>query len=299
MSIVLATKGLVKRYGRRKALDGFTLAVPSGATLGLVGRNGSGKTTWMMSVAGFVKPDAGSIDILGRGTFDAAVHGGLFGILPQDSELLPEARVEESLLQWGRLQGMSADSAANAARRLLAAFNLSDRAKASYRSLSHGMRKRLMSAQAFLGDPEIVLLDEPLGGLDPVEADRLRRFILARRGRQTMVISSHDLDDIERLCTHVAFVENGRVVKMTTLRSLTSDSGRVVYELASEPAASAIAESEDGFRVSIKDLKVQVDFDPDHHALKDVNARFLPILLPFGILSVNAGKSLEEVYLGK
>lgn len=299
MSAAISTKGLVKRYGRRRALDGFTLAVPSGATVGLVGCNGSGKTTWMMSVAGFVKPDGGEIDILGRGAFDAGVHGGLLGILPQDSELPPDSRPGELLAQWGMLQGMTRAKAEDASRRLLASFNLADRANASYRSLSHGMRKRLLSAQAFLGDPKVVLLDEPLGGLDPVEADRLRNFILARRARQTMVISSHDLGDIERLCTHVAFVEAGRVVKMTTLRSLTADSGRVVYELAAEPSQEALAAPDEGWAVSASGLRVQVDFDPSRHAAQDVNAYFLPRLLPFGVVSVNSGKTLEDVYLGR
>ena len=194
---------------------------------------------------------------------------------------------------------MSASAATSAARRLLAAFNLSDRANASFRSLSHGMRKRLMCAQAFLGDPDLVLLDEPLGGLDPVEADRLRGFILSRRGRETMVISSHDLADVERLCTHVAFVEAGRVVKMNTLRSLTADSGRVVYELASEPSAEALAAPDGGWRVSADGCRVQVDFEPSGCSAQDVNAYFLPRFLPFGVVSVNAGKSLEDVYLNK
>lgn len=299
MNVAISTTGLVKRYGRRRALDGFTLAVPSGATVGLVGRNGSGKTTWMMSVAGFVRPDGGTMDILGRGAFDAAVHGGRLGILPQDSQLPPDSRATELLVQWGRLQGMSSKQASSAAGKLLSAFNLSGRADAPYRSLSHGMRKRLMSAQAFLGDPEIVLLDEPLNGLDPVEADRLRSFILARRGRQTIVISSHDLGDVERLCTHVAFVEAGRVVKMTTLRSLTSESGRVVYELASCPASGALDAIGEGWSISVDGIRVQVDFDPSRHAVQDVNAYFLPRLIPFGVVSVNAGRSLEDVYLGR
>ena len=114
-----------------------------------------------------------------------------------------------------------------------------------------------------------------------------------------MVISSHDLGDIERLCTHVAFVEAGRVAKMTTLRSLTADSGRVVYELAASPSQDALAAPDEGWAVSASGLRVQVDFDPTRYAAQDVNAHFLPRLLPFGVVSANAGKSLEDVYLGK
>ena len=83
MNEAVITRGLVKRYGRHRALDGFTLAVPAGSITGLVGRNGAGKTTWMMTVAGFVLPDAGEVNILGSGPFDARRHGGRFTILPQ------------------------------------------------------------------------------------------------------------------------------------------------------------------------------------------------------------------------
>ena len=225
MNEAVITRGLVKRYGRHRALDGFTLAVPAGSITGLVGRNGAGKTTWMMTVAGFVLPDAGEVNILGSGPFDARRHGGRFTILPQDSDLPNEGRVRALLVNYARLQGLTARAAAESADRLIAAFNLTDKARAPIRALSHGMRKRVMVAQAFLGSPEVVMLDEPLSGLDPVEADRLRAFLLSLKGRTTLVVSSHQLDDIEKLCTHVAFVADGKVERMETLRALTSAAG--------------------------------------------------------------------------
>ena len=217
----LETRNLVKRYGRRRVLDGFTLAVPRGAVLGLVGANGAGKTTWMMTVAGLLRPASGTIDILGGGPFDAAVHAGRLALLPQDSELPLEATPMGLFYRFGRLQGLSADAARHSAAEVLKAVNLADRAKSSIRSLSHGMRTRVRVAQCFLGNPELVLLDEPLNGLDPLEADRLRRFLRSRAGNQTIIISSHNLHDVEQLCTHVAFVENGRVTRMDTLSELT------------------------------------------------------------------------------
>ena len=217
----LETRNLVKRYGRRRVLDGFTLAVPRGAVLGLVGANGAGKTTWMMTVAGLLRPSSGTIDILGGGPFDAAVHAGRFALLPQDSELPLEATPMGLFYRFGRLQGLSAEVARRSAAEVLKSVNLADRARSSIRSLSHGMRTRVRVAQCFLGNPELVLLDEPLNGLDPLEADRLRKFIRARAGKQTIVISSHNLHDVEQLCSHVALVENGKVVRMDTLAELT------------------------------------------------------------------------------
>ena len=240
IGFALETRGLVKRYGFRRVLDGFTLAVPRGAVLGLVGANGAGKTTWMMTVAGLLRPTSGTIDILGNGPFDAAVHSGRFALLPQDSELPLEATPAGLLYRFGRLQGLSANEARRSAAEVLAAVNLADRAKSSIRSLSHGMRMRVRAAQCFLGNPELVLLDEPLNGLDPLEADRLRRFIRAHAGRQTIVVSSHNLHDVEQLCTHVAFVEKGRVTRMDTLGALTR--GRSLEKVYLEQAGDRPAE---------------------------------------------------------
>jgi len=221
--MAVVTRNLVKRYGRRRALDGFSLAVPVGCVLGLVGANGAGKTTWMMSVAGLVRPDEGEISVLERGPFDAHVHSGRVALLPQDSDLPLETTPEGFLFGLGRLQGLSASESRTEASRVLAAVNLEDRAKASVRALSHGMRKRLMAAQCFLGNPELVLLDEPMNGLDPEETVRLRHLLLDCAGERTVVVSSHDLSGLERICTHVAFVEAGRVVRFAPLAELTAD----------------------------------------------------------------------------
>ena len=222
--LAVSSKGLVKTYGRRHALDGFTLDVPEGCVMGLVGPNGAGKTTWMMAVAGLVRTDAGTVGLFGSShPFTAAAHSGRLAILPQDSELPLESTPEGFLYGLARLQGLSADVAKASARKVLEAVNLADRAKASIRSLSHGMRKRLMAAQCFLGEPDLILLDEPMNGLDPEEAVRFRNLILSRREGCTVVISSHNLADLEKFCTHVTFVRDGKVVKTAALKDLTAD----------------------------------------------------------------------------
>ena len=298
MNEAIVTRALVKRYGRHAALDGFTLTVPRGSITGLVGRNGAGKTTWMMTVAGFVRPNSGEVSILARGPFDAAIHAGRFSILPQDSELPNEGRVRALLVGYGRLQGLSKKGAAQSADALIAAFNLSDKANSPIRALSHGMRKRVAVAQAFLGEPEVVMLDEPLSGLDPVEADRLRAFILSRRGKTTIVVSSHQLDDIERLCTHVAFVADGKVERMETLRALTSDAGRVAYTLKAKPADLAALEAAcPGVRLAEEGGLLVAEF-PAELSVEAVNAALLPRLLNFGVLAVQPGRSLADAYLG-
>ena len=282
----IVTRNLVKRRGRHHALDGFTLIVPRGSIMGLVGANGAGKTTWMMTVAGFLHPDAGEIDVLGGGPFDAAIHAGRFSILPQDSALPLESSPRTALYRFGRLQGLSPDSARRSAEAALAAVNLADRAASPVRTLSHGMRKRVMVAQCFVGQPEVVLLDEPLNGLDPHEADRLRRLILAQRGRRTVVVSSHNLQDIERLCTHVAFVEKGRVTRM---------------DVAAEPAdreALAAAAPDVAFEWREHESVLVCTFGEAAGGIAAVNRRLLPALLAqTDVLAVSSGLSLEEAFL--
>ena len=309
IGVVLGTRDLVKVYGRRRALDGFTLTVPQGAVMGLVGPNGAGKTTWMMTVAGFLRPTSGMIDILGRGPFDAVVHSGRIAILPQDSELPLEATPSELLYRYGRLQGLSPAAARASVAEVLAAVNLADRAHNAVRTLSHGMRKRAMLAQCFIGSPELVLLDEPLNGLDPAEQDRMRRFILSRRGRQTIVVSSHNLNDIEILCSHVAFVEKGRVARTSTVRALTASAGRAEYVLARVPSprdaldaalAAALPTVRFTWRVGAENGATLVcTFDAASMDAAAVNHAVLPVLLAHAdVLSVSTGVSLEQAYLG-
>ncbi len=295
----IVTENLVKRYGRGCGLNGFSLSVPAGATMGLVGRNGAGKTTWMMIVAGFVLPSSGSVDILRRGAFSAARHGGRLSILPQDSELPLEARTRELLVRYARLQGLSPAASEKSADSLVAAFNLEAHAGKRIRTLSHGMRKRVMVAQAFIGEPEIVLLDEPLSGLDPVEADRMRDFIRARRGCQTMVISSHYLDDIEKLCTHAAFIDGGKLERFDTLAALTSASGRIVYTLRRRPDDfAAIERLADGLSLGWNAERGELTATfGETVPPEDINARLLSSLVPFGVVSVVSGRSLEDAYL--
>jgi len=301
MDNAIETVGLVKRYGARRALDGLTLAVPRFAVLGLIGPNGAGKTTWMMSVAGFLHLSAGSVNLLGEGPFSPAVHCGRVTILPQDSELPLESRPLELLAHYGLLQGLTRREAASSAAAMLEEVHLGDRFNSPIRSLSHGMRKRVMIAQCFIGFPELVLLDEPLSGLDPRELAHMRTFLTRRRGRQTLVISSHNLHDIEVMCDHVAFIENGRTVRAATLEEVVGKSRTLVYHVTAEPAdygalARAVPDSTLTFDVAASALVCR--YDPHCATAEEVNAKLLPaLLLQCGIRTVTRGASLEAEYL--
>ena len=295
------TRGLVKRYGSRRALDGFTLSVPEGSIMGLVGANGAGKTTWMLTVAGLLRPTSGDLDVLGSGPFDVARHCGRLTVLPQDAELPPDLSPLELLVGYARLQGLSKSEAEKSAADVLEAVNLSGRANGAMRTLSHGMRKRVMAAQCFVGRPELVLLDEPLNGLDPVEADRMRRYISSHRGRRTIVVSSHQLGDIEQVCTHVAFVESGRVARTDTLSAVTHTDEQASYVLSREPsdmAALYAAVPGAEFRWDPAAHALTCSFPESAGGVAAVNRVLLPALLAQAdVVSVSAGVTLEQAYL--
>ena len=207
----------------------------------------------------------------------------------------------EALYRFARIQGLSAFSARKSADDVLKAVNLIDRANAPVRTLSHGMRKRAMVAQAFVGNPEVVLLDEPLNGLDPVEADRLRRFILSQKSRRTIVISSHNLEDVERLCTHVAVIGKGRLKKFDTLQSITQGAARIVYELSSKPGnVKRFSELVDGATFSFDEEKMSLECSLDSCSLDiaEVNRVVIPeILKETDIVTISKGQTLEEAFL--
>lgn len=299
IGVALTTRGLVKKYGSRRALDEFSLSVPRGAVMGMVGPNGAGKTTWMSTVAGLLRPSAGTVDLLGAGPFNAAVHSGRISILPQDSELPPEQSSRTLLYRYARMQGLGASAARKSVDDTLAKVHLGDRADDPVRSLSHGMRKRVMLAQCFIGTPELVLLDEPLNGLDPAERAHERNFIASQRGRCTVVVSSHDLHDLQLVCTHVAFVEKGKVVRCATMDELTKSVHRIVYRLGSAPGdLAALNAALPGAAFNWNPEKLELECSYSDGDAASINRTLLPLLLSGSdVLEVSAGATLEQSYL--
>ena len=174
MSASLVCQGVVKRYGRTCALDGMDLVVPKGSIFGLVGSNGAGKTTLMSVAAGLVRPCDGLVNVLGDGPFNPERHRGRLSLLPQDSHLPFYARISDLLSYYARLQGLTGSAVETAVKDVLEQVHLGDRARAKIRALSHGMLRRVAVAQALLGNPELIFLDEPMSGLDPAEVLNLR-----------------------------------------------------------------------------------------------------------------------------
>ena len=300
----LIVQGLRKRYGRRSpwALDGLDCHFPRGALCGLVGPNGAGKTTLYSVACGFLPPDEGSVDLLGGGPFDPWRLKGRVGVLPQDAEIQGRLTCGEFLRYMGSLQGLTSGRAGSEAERVLRGVKLFDRRDSLVASLSHGMRRRLAVASALIGTPELVLLDEPTAGLDPVQAAGLREELLALRGTATLIVSSHNLVELERICDWVVLMEAGRCVRQGTVADVTGQRQVVTWRLAPgnvplEAMRAALPDHElqrptDGESVLVQ--RAPVDADLDGSAV--VIARLLSEA-GIGVRGIQRGRSLEESFL--
>ncbi len=294
----LRLMGVQKRYGRTVALDGLTLDVPRGALLGLIGPNGAGKTTTFGIVSGSIKPEAGTVDVLGVGAFDPVKHAGRVTVLPQDCELNPYSSARQLLTFYARLQGLSRAGAVKDAERVLELVRLRDRQHARVGQLSHGMRRRLAVAQALLGDPALVLLDEPTGGLDPHLVVEMREVLREERGKRTIVVSSHILQDLEATCDHVAFIEAGRCVKSGGVEEVTRRGRLVRVRLAASIDLESVRDLL-GERAAHLEGDTLVLELAEGESPGAVNGAILPGLIARGVevLEVQLGQSLEAAYM--
>jgi ABC-type multidrug transport system ATPase subunit len=213
---------LTKRFGARTAVDDVSLTIESGIAYGLIGPNGAGKTTTFSMMAGYLWPTEGSLEVLGFAPTALDDLRGRVGVLPQDALLPPSDEVGELLVHLARLQDVPHAKAVEVARRALAEVQGGDWWTLRCGSLSHGMAKRVSLAQAFLGDPDMVLLDEPTAGLDPRVAWEVRQLLKAKKGRCTIVISSHNLQELEEVCDSAAILDRGSVVAAGTMAELTA-----------------------------------------------------------------------------
>ncbi|HEX2103195.1 MAG TPA: ATP-binding cassette domain-containing protein [Solirubrobacteraceae bacterium] len=203
--------GLRRRYGDTVALDGLGFSVAPGQLFGFVGPNGAGKTTAMRIVLGVLEPDAGEVRWRGRPCDEAA--RARFGYMPEERGLYPKMRVADQLVHFARLHGIDRAGARAAAARWLERLGLGDVAGRRTETLSLGNQQRAQLAAALVHDPELLVLDEPFSGLDPVGVDVLSEVLRERaRAGVPVVFSSHQLELVERLCDAVAIVRAGRVV---------------------------------------------------------------------------------------
>jgi ABC-2 type transport system ATP-binding protein len=231
------------RFGRRtRALDGVSLEVRRGETLGLIGPNGAGKTTLLSCLLGFLRPDSGSIRIDGRAVDDLWIRART-GYMPERLGFDRDLSGAAFLAHHWRLSGgaparTGAEVAAAAQRVGLEAAALAKKLK----TYSRGMLQRIGVAQATLGSPDLLFLDEPASGTDPMGVAVVRDRILEAKARgATIVLNSHQLPEVERVCDRVVFIDHGRLVRTETLRGEGASRRRAVVRVPPERVAEAAA----------------------------------------------------------
>ncbi|MEM2873255.1 MAG: ABC transporter ATP-binding protein [Nitrososphaerales archaeon] len=211
MDIAIETKGLTKLFGRIIAVDRLDLKVEVGTVHGFLGPNGAGKTTTIKLILGLLKPDSGSIQVLGFDGGGKKIDArSRIGYMPELPKLPPFLKGKELLEIYGEIYGLSKMDRNNEVKRLLELVGLSDRANDLIAHYSKGMQQRLGFAQALIGDPDLVILDEPSLGLDPVGMVEVREMIkkIASEGR-TIFLSSHLLNEVQQICSHATVINRG------------------------------------------------------------------------------------------
>ena len=231
--LVLSLKDLVKDFDGKRAVDAISFSVKKGEILGLLGPNGAGKTTTMRMVMDIIAPDSGSVEILGQ-PFSEKVKDRI-GYLPEERGLYRKLKVMDTLLFFGELKGMKAAAIRARGSRLLKQFQLEGYQEKKVEELSKGMAQKLQFITTILHDPELLILDEPFSGLDPLNIELVKDIILERkREGKTIIYSTHLMEYAEKTVDSLVMIDNGRKVIDGTLAAVKAEYGqkfiRVQYE---------------------------------------------------------------------
>jgi ABC-2 type transport system ATP-binding protein len=293
-------RGLTKRFGANVAVDGVELRVPRGSAFGYLGPNGAGKTTLIRTLLGLTRADGGTTSLLGF-----PVPAERKRALARVGAIVDEPRFHPHLTGRDNLRLLAAARGGDASRLIdpsLERVGLTQRAGDKVASYSMGMRQRLGVASCLLGDPELLILDEPMNGLDPAGIHEMRAMVasLAGEGR-TVVLSSHLLDEVERTCDAVAIVDRGRIVRQGPIDELTRGAGAVVVKVdCAEPARAArlIDQADIAASAALADagLTVTLPAGASLELVADINRRLVGADIPvYGLREIQT--SLEDWFL--
>ena len=298
MQNIIKVTDLSKSYGRNQVLNRISFEVNQGETVALIGQNGAGKTTLFSLLCGYIKADSGQMQLLGGQPGSQALFGQV-AALPQDAQLDPAFSIGQQLSFYGQLQGLSAGEAQKETKRVLALVDLAAHYHTKVGALSHGMRKRACMAQAFIGSPALILLDEPTAGLDPANALHIRELISDLSQHASFLISSHNIFELERLCNKVLYLQDGKLqqhhantaeaaahLSLQLLASAALDSNEVCQQLRQLSGVLEVTAN--------RNHEYQLSYQPQ--AVDDFDIRLLQCLVANGwqYKTLSKGKSLEQ-----
>ena len=285
---VIAVEALEKRYGEIEAVRGVTFSIWRGTCVGLLGPNGAGKTTIMRMIMALAQPSVGHVRLFGEtpSALGRAMRERV-GLVPQEDNLDPDLSVRQNLEVYGRYFGRPAGEIAERVPLLLEFMQLIERADAQVMQLSGGMKRRLIIARALIANPELIILDEPTTGLDPQARVLIwRRLVDLKREGKTLLLTTHYMDEAQRLCDRIIIIDGGKVLDEGTPQELIDRHARAFVVELPKPLPAGFAE--DGLeRNDIGDAVLYYTNDP-----AEVTGR-----LPPHAAHTSRGANLEDVFL--
>ena len=290
----LKIENLTKTYGDFKALNHVSLEAENGKILGILGRNGAGKTTTIKSIMVIIEPEAGSITFDGIDIRKAKVS---IGYLPEERGLYVNAVVKDQLLYFAMLNGMDKKAAFTEIKKLLEEFKIPGYLNKKVKTLSKGNKQKIQLISAILHKPQMVILDEPFSGLDPVNIELFKSTVLdLKKSGATILFSSHRMEDVEEMCDRIVMLNKGNVVENNTVQALINKYSRedVMNIVTSADITELIAES--GLKLESRENKsFDVQFN-DRNKLQHLYARILESGIELqGIRSRKT--SLQEIFI--
>ena len=309
MTAVLQTQSLTKRYGSLTAVQDLSLEVNEGEVFGLLGPNGAGKITSISMMCGLLRPDSGQVVIHGKPITDGdADVRTRVGVCPQNIVLWGQLTCLEQMVFIGEMYGMKRKSVAQRSEQLLKELDLTEKRDQRARTLSGGMQRRLNLAMALIHDPEILVLDEPEAGLDPQSRVLVREYVKSLARRKTIILTTHNMDEAERMADRVAIIDHGKLLTVDTPEALkrTVGEGDVLeIETGEGPVLSEVEGSVGSALSAVAKIAPQVS--STNHTLV-IRARGVVELLPAildALRSVDAhpgevrlrANSLEDVFI--
>ena len=227
---ILALDNVTKTYGRKIAVDAVSFSVPNGSIFGLLGPNGAGKTSTIRMITGITLPDKGAINLFGES--QKADHQNQIGYMPEERGLYRKLTVRNQLEYLGALKGLDSQTLKKAIDFWLDRFEIRSWEKKKTSDLSKGMQQKVQFVLTLLHDPQLLVLDEPLSGLDPVNAELINEVILELREKgKTIILSTHRMEQVEQLCDEIAMMNEGKIVLSGKVRELKARSGRTLVSI--------------------------------------------------------------------
>jgi ABC-2 type transport system ATP-binding protein len=253
---------VTKRFGDHTAVDDLSLRIPAGSIYGFIGPNGAGKTTTIRMLMSIFYPDSGQISVLGHDRPESVKDR--LGYLPEEKGLYKSMRVQEIVAYFGKLKGMSSRDANQRAHDLLVRYGLGDWLQVKCQALSKGMGQKVQLLGTIIHDPELVILDEPFSGLDPVNMELMRSTILdMKREGRTVIFSTHVMKQAEEICDYVFMIHRSKKVFDGPIHQIKQNAGGGVHLAYDGDAAPVFAElTRDGLAARINDAGKEAEIHP-------------------------------------